>query len=71
MMGRAMKPRLFTERVPRTWSQLQEDSHLPRAQGEIREAIRRGLIRVVPGEGGRVKILPLAVPGRARMPDSG
>jgi len=71
MTGRAMQPRLFTRRNSGPWSLLEEDSHLLDVQDMIREAIRRGEIRVLPGEGGRIRILPTAGPDRSRTPHSG
>jgi hypothetical protein len=40
------------------WSKLEADCHLPEAQAQIRDAIFRGIIRVVPAEDGRVRIIP-------------
>ena len=39
------------------WVLLEEDSHLSDVQDMIRHAIGRGSIRVVPGVGGRVRIV--------------
>ena len=59
MIVRAMQPRLLAGRGPMSWPLLEEDSHLQEAQDKIRQAIRRGQIRVLPGEAGRIKIIPL------------
>jgi hypothetical protein len=40
------------------WSDWEAGSDRPEVQEQIRGAIHRGLIRVMPGEGGRVRIIP-------------
>jgi ribosomal protein L18E len=40
------------------WAHLVERSDRPAVQEKIRRAIRAGEIRVVPGESGRIRIIP-------------
>ena len=67
MSSSAMLPRLQRWDAAMHWDELQEGSDLTGAQDLIREAIRAGAIRVVPGEEGRVRIIP--GPAQARSLD--
>ena len=62
MPGQAMKPRPRYARSQGFWESLQANSQHPAAQARIRDAIRRGLIRVLPDEGGKVRLVPLHPP---------
>jgi hypothetical protein len=41
------------------WRTLQAKAHLPEAQEVIRREIFKGTIRVVPGPGGGIRIIPM------------
>lgn len=41
------------------WIRLEEQADRPEIQAIIRESIRQGMIRVVPGPGGQIRIVPL------------
>ena len=64
MMSPAMLPRPQSVDAVKGWADLQEESDRFGVQEVIREAIRSGTIRVVPGEGGRVRILSGPAPSR-------
>lgn len=40
------------------WRALQAEAHLPEVQEVIRQEISKGTIRVVPGPGGGIRIIP-------------
>jgi hypothetical protein len=52
------------------WAKLEADCHLPEVQAQIRDAIFRGIIRVVPAQDGRVRIIPENGPRTRKRADA-
>lgn len=64
MTTQAMSP--WRASTPNWWLDLQDDSDLSSVQELIRGAIRQGTIRVLPGSGSRIRIVPIPASPRPR-----